>query len=174
MQVLWKPQRDKHTLQTRSSVSAYFSVLPAQSIKILICWLNDTGFSWKSIFPVFGNGIMHKHRIPFCIMCPLCWRGQVFYCLLKQSHRMLCGLQFFNGTIFLLAKVHYHLSKIKTELNMTVLVARIKTVLFKERHKQTHWPEVQPWEQQAAPRAHVRSQHQQMILRGMVIFLAFV
>lgn len=103
--------------------------------------------------------------------CAPCWRGQVFYCLLKQSHRMLCRLQVLSGISFLLAKVYYHLSKIKTELNRTVLVVRTKTVLFKERHKQTHWPQVQPWEQQAAPGAHIRSQHQQMILWGMVISL---
>lgn len=72
--------------------------------------------------------------------CATCWRGQVFYCLLKQSHRMLCRLQVLSGISFLLAKVYYHLSKIKTELNRTVLVVRTKTVLFKERHKQTHWP----------------------------------
>lgn len=82
-----------------------------------------------------------------------CWRGQVFYCLLKQSHRMLCRLQVFSGRSFLPAKLYHHLNKTKTELNMTVLVARTKTVLFKERHKQT---QVQPWEQQAAPRAHAR------------------
>lgn len=57
---------------------------------------------------------------------------------------MLCRLQVFSGMSFLLAKVHYHLSKIKTELNMTVLLVRTKPVLFKERHKQTHWPQVQP------------------------------
>lgn len=98
--------------------------------------------------------------------CAPCWRGHVFYCLSKQSHRMLCRLQVFSGMSFLLAKIYYHLSKIKTELNMTLWVVRTKTDLFKERQKKTHWPQVQPWEQQAAPRTHIRSQHQQMIFVG--------
>lgn len=74
--------------------------------------------------------------------CAPCWRGQAFYCLLKQSHRMLCRFQVFSGMSFVLAKVYYHLSKIKTESNMTVSLVRTKPVLVKERHKQTHWPQI--------------------------------
>lgn len=102
-----------------------------------------------------------------------CWRGQVFYCLLKQSRRMLCRLQVLSGRSFLPAKLYHHLNKTKTELNMTVLVARTKTVLFKERHKQTHKFSHEN-SRQLPEHMQERSQHQQMILWGMVIFLAFV
>lgn len=56
---------------------------------------------------------------------------------------------------------------------MTVLVARTKTVLFKERHKQTHKFSHEN-SRQLPEHMQERSQHQQMILWGMVIFLAFV
>lgn len=171
MQVLWKPQRDKHASRTRSSVPAYFSVLPEQSIKVPDLLAQRHKIFLETHFYCVCQWYLVQAQNSFLHHVLPAGEGKFFYCLLKQSHRMLCRLQVLSGISFLLAKVYYHLSKIKTELNRTVLVVRTKTVLFKERHKQTHWPQVQPWEQQAAPGAHVRSQHQQMILWGMVISL---
>lgn len=56
-----------------SSLSAYFSGLPEQTIEFLIFQLNDTRFSCEKnmkkknlILSIFANDILYKHRIPSC------------------------------------------------------------------------------------------------------------
>lgn len=60
---------------------------------------------------------------------------------------MLHRCHVFNGMSFLVAKVYYQFSKMKTNLNISMSVVRHinchRTALFKERLKQTHqWPQV--------------------------------
>lgn len=134
MQVLWKPQRDKH-------LTKQFS------ISLLTCapwtknWASDLLAQWQTLL---GNTFL---GFGFCTSraflpasCAPCWRGQIFYSLLRQFHRILCRLQVFSGKNSLPAKGHYHLSKIKTELKITVLVVRTKPVLFKETQTESLAP----------------------------------